>query len=348
VDNTKELILNSSPIEENLHVLAVVSNVCNFKIRYKLMNEFIRRMEKEPNVILYIVELVYKDQDFVITNSNNKKHLQLRCEIPLWHKENMVNMGVKHLLPADWKAFAWIDADIEFDNPHWATDALKLLNGGKDFIQLFSHGIDMDINKQILNVFVGFGYQYLQNLKKDQGIHYWHPGYAWACNRKAYDQVGGIIEEGVLGAGDNLLSHAFIKKAPESLKKGMSSEYFNFVKTYQDKFEGLNLGYISGPIRHYFHGKKENRNYWGREDILIKYQFDPYTFIKKNEKGLIIPSENCPKEFLKEIMDYFSARNEDEMVLEEIMAQNKSGNKMKKDDLEYKIKFILDEFNKML
>jgi len=30
------------------------------------------------------------------------------------------------------------------------------------------------------------------------------------------------------------------------------------------------------------------------------------------------------------------------------MAQNKSGNKMKKDDLEYKIKFILDEFNKML
>jgi hypothetical protein len=342
-DNTKDLILNNSHIEEKLHVVAVVSNPCNFKIRYKLMNEFIQRMEKEPNIILYIVELVYNDQDFEITNSNNKKHLQLRGEIPLWHKENMVNLGVKYLLPCDWKAFAWIDADIEFENAHWASDALKILNGGKDFIQLFTHAIDMDFNKQIMNTFTGFGYQYSKNFKKGQGINYWHPGFAWACNRKAYDQLGGILEHGILGSGDNLMCHSFIEKAPESLKKGMSEKYMNFIKKFQDKIKDLKLGYVPGPIRHYFHGKKENRNYYGREDILIKYQYDPVTFITKNSEGLLIPSESCPKEFLKDIMNYFESRNEDEMVLEEIMTKNKS----EKEVLEYKINFILSEFEKL-
>ena len=76
-DNTKYLLLNNKPIEEKLHVVAVVSNPCNFKIRYKLTNEFIKRMEKEPNVILYVVELVYNNQEFEITSADNKsnKHL---------------------------------------------------------------------------------------------------------------------------------------------------------------------------------------------------------------------------------------------------------------------------------
>ena len=65
-DNTKYLLLNNKPIEEKLHVVAVVSNPCNFKIRYKLTNEFIKRMEKEPNVILYVVEITSDD------NKSNK------------------------------------------------------------------------------------------------------------------------------------------------------------------------------------------------------------------------------------------------------------------------------------
>ena len=140
IDNTKQFVLENDPIEDKLHVIAVVSNPCNFKIRYKLTEEFMKRMEKEPNVIAYLVELVYGDQPFGVTESDNKRHLQLRTDAPpLWHKENMINLGVKYLLPPDWKAFAWIDADIEFESAHWALDALKILNGGNDFVQLFTH-----------------------------------------------------------------------------------------------------------------------------------------------------------------------------------------------------------------
>ena len=53
--------------------------------------------------------------DYINTNANNKKHLQLNTNnIPLWHKENMINIGIRKLLPNNWKAVAWIDADIEF------------------------------------------------------------------------------------------------------------------------------------------------------------------------------------------------------------------------------------------
>ena len=198
---------------------------------------------------------------------------------------------IKYLLPKDWKAVAWIDADVEFESAHWASDTLKILNGGKDFIQLFTHAIDMSYTKQIMNTFTGFGYQYSKNFKKGQGANYWHPGFAWACNRTAYEKIGGILELGIMGSGDNIMCHTFIKKAPESLKTGMSPGYVEFVTELQERFDGVRLGYVPGNIRHYFHGKKENRNYYGREDILIKYQFDPYTFMTVDSKGLIIPTD---------------------------------------------------------
>jgi hypothetical protein len=313
-DNTRQLILGNTPIEDKLHVIAVISNPCNYKIRYKLARQFFQRMEQEKDVIFYVVELVYGDQEFAVTTKDNKRHLQLRGDTPLWHKENMINLGVKHLLPSNWKAFAWVDADVEFDNPYWATYALRVLNNGKDFVQLFTNAFDMDIDEQIINIFTGFGYQYSKNFKKGKGLNYWHPGFAWACNRKAYEQIGGILEEGILGSGDNIMCHSFIKQAPQRLKKGMTDEYMDFVKNKQDKFEGLKIGYIPGTIRHFYHGKKENRNYYGREDILIRHKYDPNTFIRRDAKGLIIPTETCPKEFLKDIMDYFEERNEDEGI----------------------------------
>ena len=341
-DNIKYLLLNSTPIEDKLHVIAVVSNPCNYKIRYKLMDEFIDRMQKEQHVILYIVELAYNNQPFEITSANNKRHLQLRGEIPLWHKENMINLGIKKLLPRNWKAVAWIDADIDFDSPYWAFNTLQVLNGGKDIVQLFVNVFDMNFNEETLNIYTGFGYQYCKGLIKGMGINYWHPGYAWACNRSAYDQMGLLYQSGILGAGDNILSHGFVEHETNSLKPGMTQMYLDDVKRFQDKIKGLKLGYIPGSIRHFFHGTKENRNYWGREDILIKYMYDPNTFIELNSDGLIVPSKIVPSNFIIDIFDYFKNRNEDEMLLAEL-----EKNKNIIHVLKYKLKFILHEFEKM-
>jgi nicotinic acid mononucleotide adenylyltransferase len=113
-------------------------------------------MNEDDNVELYVVEMAYKQQKFIVTQSSNPKHLQIRSETPLWHKENMINLAVKKLLPKNYKAFAWIDADIEFESNTWSLDTLKILNGYKDVVQIFSHAVDMDKDETTLNFFNSF------------------------------------------------------------------------------------------------------------------------------------------------------------------------------------------------
>jgi len=209
---TKQAILNNDPIDDILHVIAVVSNPALFARRYILTKQFLRRMEEEANVNVYVVELAYGSQTFYIADAKNPRHLQLRTETPLWHKENMVNIGVKKLLPSNWKAMAWIDADVEFESATWALDTLKVLNGYKDVVQVYSHCVDMDHDESAMRIFTGFGFQYDKKQKYNKDlVNYWYPGYAWAITRKAYERIGGLYEYAILGSGDNIMSLSLIE-----------------------------------------------------------------------------------------------------------------------------------------
>jgi len=309
-------IINNDPIDDILHVVIVISNPCQYAKRFILAKQFIKKFNNELNIKLYIVELAYNNQKFYITDSNNKNHLQLRTDTAaLWHKENMINIGVNKLLPKDWKAFAWIDADIEFENINWALDTLKLLNGSKDVIQLFSHILDLDNNENIMTIFSSFGFQYSKNKKyySKTSANFWHPGFAWAMTRKAYDKLNGLYDKSILGSGDNNMALCFINNGIKSININASEGYKKSILEYQSKAHNLRLGYIPGVIRHFFHGSKKNRKYSERWQILIKNNYDPYKDIMKNKDGLLIPTEECPKKLLEEIHNYFKERNEDEI-----------------------------------
>jgi hypothetical protein len=302
LNDIKSAIKNNDPIEEKLNVIIVISNPCLYAKRYILTKEFIKRMEyEETNVNLYIVELAYGKQKYLITQKNNNNHLQLRTDTPLWHKENMINLGVKYLLPKDYKAFAWIDADIEFENTNWALDTLKILNGSKDIVQLFSHAVDMNEKKTALSIFSSFGYSYSKELEYNpiRGINYWHPGYAWAITRKAYEKIGGLYECEILGSGDYIMAMSIIKEMPKR-------------KELHNKMKSLRIGYVPGVIRHYFHGSKINRKYTERWLILEKHQYNFNKHITKDENGLLIPTNEFTEDFKNDIFQYFLERKEDE------------------------------------
>jgi hypothetical protein len=312
-DTTKVAILNNDKIEPKLHVITVISNPCQYARRYILAREFIKRMEQEQDIIVYVVELTYWDHKYYVTKKGNKRHLQLRGDIPLWHKENMINIGVKKLLPPNWKAFAWIDADVEFENASWASDALKVLNGYKDVIQLFSHAIDMDKNKYAMSIFPSFGFQYSKGFNYGgSGINMWHPGFAWAMTRKAYEKLGGLYEKSILGAGDHNMSFSFIGYPLKSLNEATTQDYKDSVLEFYEKSKNLRLGYIPGLIRHYFHGSKKNRKYSERWKILVDKCYTPSIHLTKNKDELLVPSSSFPKGLADDIMKYFSERNEDE------------------------------------
>jgi len=311
ISATRLAIKNNDPIDDFLHVIIVISNPCQYKRRFQLAREFIKRIEIEENVKLYIVELAYGSQAFHVTREGHPRHLQIRTDCaPLWHKENMINIGVQKLLPENWKAMAWIDADIEFESHTWAMDTLKILNGHKDIIQLFSHAIDMNFKQEMMSVFSAFGFNYEKGLT--WGRTFWHPGFAWAITRKAYDKIGGLYENSILGAGDHNMALCLIGLGLNSLNGNTTDAYKEDVLNFQDRARGLRLGYTPGIIRHFFHGKKINRRYGDRWQILIKFAYDPSRHITRGRDGLICPTTNCPSKLLDEIMEYFRGRDEDE------------------------------------
>jgi hypothetical protein len=306
-------IINNDPLEEKLNVIVVISNPCEYKIRYTLAKDFITKMEKNTQVRLYVVELVYNSQKFIVTQAKNPRHLQIQTDTPpIWSKENMINLGTR-LLPDNWKAFAWVDGDIEFENPFWAIDVLKVLNGCCDVIQCFSHALDLNKCKSNINIFSSFGYQYATNkIYNLTGINYFHPGYAWAITRKAYEKIGGIYQDSILGSGDHIMALAFTGNAKISIHNNSTNDFFDSVVEFEYKAKELRLGYIPGVIRHFYHGTKANRKYKERWQILTEFKFSPKLHLKIQENGLLVPSPLAPVKMIQAINEYFHERKEDE------------------------------------
>ena len=313
-NSIKESLKNNLPIEDKLNVIIVISNPCLYARRYILMKEFINRiMLEEENVNLYIVELIYDNQKFIITDSKNKNHLQLKTSVPLWHKENLINLGVKYLLPKNYKAFAWIDADIEFDNSSWALDTLKILNGTKDIVQLFSHAVDMDYDGKTMNIFNSAGYCYCKEMPySSSGKDNWHPGYAYAITRVAYEKLGGLYELAILGSGDMIMMLSLLNRGLKGINNASTDNYKESILLFQEKAKHLRFGYVPGVIRHHFHGSKSNRKYNERWKILVNYNYSPKEHIIKDSKGILIPTLKFSYELKDKILQYFKERNEDE------------------------------------
>jgi hypothetical protein len=313
-NDIKYAIKNNDPIEDKLNVIIVISNPCLYARRYILLKEFVKRFEEEEEKVrLFIVEMTYKNQKFIVTDKKNKNHLQLKTDTPIWHKENMINLAVENLLPKKWKAFAWIDADIEFESATWASDTLKILNGCKDVVQLFSHSIDMNREESNLNIFNSFGYSFTKNKKyTTKGVDYWHPGYAWAITRKAYEKVGGLYDKGVLGSGDNIMALSFINKSEYMNNEEYSDEYNTSMLEFQKRAKNLRLGYTPGVIRHHYHGSKINRRYTERWQILIKHKYSPSEHLVYDASGILVPTQNFSQEFKEDIYNYFLERKEDD------------------------------------
>ena len=312
-DEIKYAISNNTPLENKLNVVAVISNPCQYATRYRTFKEFLQRMSYDETVDVYVVELIYPGQSYVVTDSADPKHLQLKTDVPIWHKENMINLAVQHLLPKEWKAFAWVDGDLEFESNTWAVDTLKVLNGTRDIVQLFSHCVDMDKEQSAMGMFSSFGYNYSKNLSRNKdGVNFWHPGYAWAMTRMAYERVGGLYEMGILGSGDTVMALAIIDKVANTIISTYHEDYKTSMLQWQEKAKSLRLGYTPGVILHHYHGLKKNRRYVERWQILVEHKYSPLQHMKKDGIGILVPTESFTEEFKEAIMNYFVQRLEDD------------------------------------
>jgi hypothetical protein len=232
----------------------------------------------------------------------------------IWIKENLVNLAVKRL-PNSWKYTSWIDADISFLNGNWVRDTIHELQTA-DVVQLWRSAVNLGARGETLKVDTSFAYMFISSgtpwvLTDKYG--FWHPGYAWACTRKAYDQMGGLVDWAILGSGDRHMAMALAGLADKSCPGNVHPNYMILLDDFQKKLKNFKTSYVDGTIVHHWHGAFANRRYKERWEILTKNQFDPFVDIGMEADGTMRLTKDG-KRFEALLEEYFIGRKEDSLA----------------------------------
>ncbi|MBL9012285.1 MAG: hypothetical protein JNL56_14005 [Alphaproteobacteria bacterium] len=314
-------------LREPLYVVTVVFNPVRFRSRWRLYQEFARRIERS-GAILQTVEVAFGERPFVMTEAGNPRHVQLRTSDELWIKENALNLGIARL-PWNWKYVAWIDADVAFSRDDWVDETLQQLQH-YDVVQLFSDAIDLSKTYEFMTLYKSFAFTYLNTAReraliqdpngggngKPAGPYAYlhHPGFAWAATRRAVDGLGGLYDQAIIGEGDYIMAKCLVGEGEATLRPECSAGFRESVAVWERRAQTAvqrRIGYVSGTLLHYWHGPKSKRQYYHRTKLIADTGYDPARDIQRDWQGLYhLSSGNWTlRDGLKA---YFRQRDEDE------------------------------------
>lgn len=349
-------IITDSYIHEPLYVIVPVFNSPRFASRIKLYERFAKYV-KDSGGVLVTVEAAFGERHHSLQEGESQHEVKIygraptkatefhkarstnphiyhrvRTDDEIWFKENLINIGISRL-PENWKYVAWVDADVTFARPNWVGETIHQLQHYK-VVQMFSEAQDVSPDFEPLRTAKGFVYCYLNGIPRNEpsigGYYYggqkgkpitWHSGYSWAARREAIDELGGLIDYALMGAADNHVAHALIGRVDESYHPGVHPAYKRRLEEYQHRAETYirrNIGYVSGLLLHYWHGKKVDRKYWERWKVIVDNQFNPDTDIKYDWQGLHQLVDDGTSRGIKlrdEARAYLKSRNEDSIDL---------------------------------
>jgi hypothetical protein len=288
----------------------MLENPLRWRSRYANYAKFERHME-DSGAILYTCEIAFGQRSFEITEAGNPRHLQIRAEqepwrYENWHKEGALNLTIQRL-PADWKYVAWIDSDVHFVRTDWVQETMHLLQHYQ-ILQMFSHAQDIGPDDEPIRT--SYGYVYKRDevpyskpnsyygIGYPHGVLQTHPGFCWASRRDALNQLGGLIDWGILGSGDWLMASALFGEINRALGSNYHPNYVRWCKIWEaraEKYIQQNVGTMPGLVLHRWHGKKKDRNYDTRWKLLVEQQFDPELDMKRDTNGLYVVTDRNQK-----------------------------------------------------
>jgi hypothetical protein len=253
----------------------------------------------------------------------------------LWTKENLLN-NAAHNLPTDCKYIVFLDGDITFTNPLRVVPEIIHALQIYTVVQPFQTCSDMNPDGIPMQSHVSFGYCHAQGMEWNKGNsdymddnkqksssfsvlqncpsgNLWHPGFGLAFRAEVFNDIGGLLETAILGAGDHHMCSALIGKAHLSYPNNIHKEYKNQVLNWQKRALACTnylFGYAPLHISHGYHGPKKNRMYIERWSILTRW-YNPTEHICYNRHRVLEFSKSAPPEMIHEIILYFRQRNED-------------------------------------
>ena len=291
--------------QDPLYIVLPYFNYCGFKRRKELFIDFVERYK---NLKLIVVEVLGPAP---LGTLPVYKHIKVSSDSKIWLKENLINIGAKSL-PNNWKYMACVDADLLFLNQNWVQETITELQQA-DVVQLWRSAVNLGPQGETIKVDKSFAYMFIESGTQwapSDKYGFWHPGYAWACTRKAYDKMGGLIDWAILGSGDRHMAMALAGLADKSCPGNVHTNYLVLLKIFQNRIRHFKTSWVDGTIIHFWHGSFADRRYKERWDILTKNNFDPFQDIGLSEKGLMQLTDDG-RRFENLLEDYFIGRKED-------------------------------------
>jgi hypothetical protein len=323
--------------DSTLHVIRVISNPARYHSRYRLARKQEEFLKKCPNIKLYTVEAAFGDRHHEIVEQTDETHLKVYINDEIWIKENLINIGVEHLFPHDWKYMAWIDGDVIWNDENWAIEAMHQLQH-YPVLQPWQDGLDLGVHGNIIGHYKSFGAQNFVEFDAalDADIHgkkripivssmtptssmpydnhqrYGHSGYAWCCTRTFWENAGGLLDFCILGSGDHNMATAMAGNVDFSIHPQMTDSFKTKCREWMYRVNRVNhkiIGYTHDRLEHFFHGPKKRRYYTERWKLLIHFKFDPVKDLMYDNQGIL---HLVGKPDLKTaIMHYNRSRHED-------------------------------------
>jgi len=240
------------------------------------------------------VETIFPGQEFQLTKPNNEPYdLQYKDEWIFAMRENLVNVGIKHL-PEDWQFVSWIDQHIFWLDPYWFEKSIHLMShhnivhllNGNDFKNM-TNGTDYSLRGVIK-------YYY------DIGINYWRYvpqqwGLAWATNKETFSKLGGLLD---ICIGTKCDFYQAVTYTGIMFDKMTDNNDFNddirkwqehAIKVYDGK-----VGFLDSKVYHFIHCMDGCRTSQYDQQIGLLYQnkYNPHTDLTRDKEGRLSLTNN--------------------------------------------------------
>jgi hypothetical protein len=310
--------------------------------RLRLLHEWTARLLDTPDVDLTIVEHTIGERQYELSPEDPRmRHVRLiqvrgGAEQEVWLSWALLNVGFARL-PDSAQYLCWQDTDIMHYRNDWATctvDMLQLHRVGQtwtDSIDVGPRGEQVPdewgnmVNRSFSAAWrdgdipglMGEHYGQSQSLaitqpqgkKKDMRAH---PGYSSAIRKSALAGIGRLIDWDITGSSDWHMYRAFAGlpyAADPRMSAAFTRKHREFIARC-DEYIRQDIGVVPGIILAGWHGRKRDRYYVRRNEVLLFSGFDPDIDITPDVNGIpTLVADNRP---LRDgIRRYNMMRNED-------------------------------------
>jgi hypothetical protein len=324
---------------DELIIITPISNSPRYAARAENYRKFMRVMA-DAGVKVVTVECAFGDRPYEVTERDNLDHVQVRSEDELWLKENLVNIGIRHVLQIypDTKYIGWFDSDqfpISVTPRQWMEEIWHQLQH-YEFVQCWEYLINFGPDNQpitapqmsFMKTYAEAGFSVPKaksgvkhTLAGHSGvITLGRTGLSWAASVKALGHTGGILDVCILGSADWHMAHCLVLALDQfSGEFSKLGGYAKKIYQWQERcarWIRKDCGYVPVTVGHWDHGSKVDRRYGDRGQILMSSDYDPDKDIKYDCQGLIVLETWEPRQIQlrDKIRNYFATRNEDRVA----------------------------------